>query len=256
MVPSASPDTAAAALSSPELNPSPPTCTTMPTRLASSFALPPPDDPIRPSYTTRRDDHQFAKQYANLYWLRLVVLRKRVLERARRKWEGAGKLEGQSLASLSCVSCSNFPSAPTRLQRRALFMSADEWKRVEARSLNKRLQGPRRCEWVGATCSNRLPRPSRRRRKRRAPGQASSARKKHDPSSALAAVLARATTEAAMIPTAPTEGLGADVEADSWIYRRQDSSAACQASPRGGEWETVLRRRNRLCRHAAQAECA
>ncbi|KAG0661844.1 hypothetical protein C6P46_003735 [Rhodotorula mucilaginosa] len=66
----------------------------MPTRLASSFALPPPDDPLRPSYTTRRDDHQFAKQYANLYWLRLVVLRKRVLERARRKWEGAGKLEG------------------------------------------------------------------------------------------------------------------------------------------------------------------
>lgn len=70
----------------------------MPTRLASSFALPPPDDPLRPSYTTRRDDHQFAKQYANLYWLRLVVLRKRVLERARRKWEGAGKIKGQSHA--------------------------------------------------------------------------------------------------------------------------------------------------------------
>lgn len=93
----------------------------MPTRLASSFALPPPDDPLRPSYTTRRDDHQFAKQYANLYWLRLVVLRKRVLERARRKWEGAGKLEGQSLASLSCVSCSNFPSARIGLQQRALL---------------------------------------------------------------------------------------------------------------------------------------
>ncbi|GAA6014788.1 hypothetical protein JCM8202_004765 [Rhodotorula sphaerocarpa] len=66
----------------------------MPTRIASTFALPPADDPLRPNYATNREDHQFAKQYANLYWLRLVVLRKRVLERARRRWEEEGKLKG------------------------------------------------------------------------------------------------------------------------------------------------------------------
>jgi DNA polymerase delta subunit 2 len=48
-----------------------------------------------PSFTTVRNDKQFSQQYANLYWLRLVVLRKRVEERARRKWGGKGQLQGE-----------------------------------------------------------------------------------------------------------------------------------------------------------------
>ena len=112
----------------------------MPTRLASSFALPPPDDPLRPSYTTRRDDHQFAKQYANLYWLRLVVLRKRVLERARRKWEGAGKLQGQSHADGN-VNCGSVRNVIPPCAAQGRYFGSDEWERVEARSLSKRLQG-------------------------------------------------------------------------------------------------------------------
>ncbi|GAA5896256.1 DNA-directed DNA polymerase delta subunit POL31 [Sporobolomyces salmoneus] len=48
------------------------------------------------SFTTVKNDKQFSQQYANLYWLRLVVLRKRLEERAREKWEGKGKLQGVS----------------------------------------------------------------------------------------------------------------------------------------------------------------
>lgn len=81
----------------------PPSTTPMPTRIASTFAVPPADDPLRPNYATKRDDHQFAKQYANLYWLRLVVLRKRVLERARRRWEGKDKIEGALHSSFACT---------------------------------------------------------------------------------------------------------------------------------------------------------
>ncbi|GAA5856203.1 hypothetical protein JCM8547_000817 [Rhodosporidiobolus lusitaniae] len=66
----------------------------MPTRLPSSFSLPDPSDASRPGFLTAKDDKQFGKQYANLYWLRLVVLRKRVLARARELWEGEGKLQG------------------------------------------------------------------------------------------------------------------------------------------------------------------
>ncbi|GAA6020218.1 hypothetical protein JCM10207_004376 [Rhodosporidiobolus poonsookiae] len=66
----------------------------MPTRLASSFSLPPADDPKRPPFTIQKDDRHFSKQYANLYWLRLVVLRQRVLDQAKKRWEGEGKLEG------------------------------------------------------------------------------------------------------------------------------------------------------------------
>ncbi|BGP36434.1 DNA polymerase delta small subunit Cdc1 [Rhodotorula kratochvilovae] len=66
----------------------------MPTRLQSSFHVPDGDDPLRPPFTTTRNDGQFAKQYANLYWLRLVVLRKRVLERARKRWVEGGALDG------------------------------------------------------------------------------------------------------------------------------------------------------------------
>lgn len=66
----------------------------MPQRIRSHFSVPDTDDPLRPSFTTSRTDGQFAKQFANLYWLRLVVQRKRVLERARKRWvEGSG-LEG------------------------------------------------------------------------------------------------------------------------------------------------------------------
>ncbi|GAA5941362.1 hypothetical protein JCM3775_001554 [Rhodotorula graminis] len=68
----------------------------MPQRLRSVCSVPgdSDDDPLRPPFTTSRAEAQFAKQYANLYWLRLVVQRKRVLERARKRWvEGSG-LEG------------------------------------------------------------------------------------------------------------------------------------------------------------------
>ncbi|GAA6064270.1 hypothetical protein JCM10212_001654 [Sporobolomyces blumeae] len=62
----------------------------MPTRVRSAHVAPDADEP---SFETLKTDKQFSKQYANLYWLRLVVLRQRVLERARRVWE-EGNLEG------------------------------------------------------------------------------------------------------------------------------------------------------------------
>ncbi|BGP12477.1 hypothetical protein JCM10213_006956 [Rhodosporidiobolus nylandii] len=68
----------------------------MPTRLASRFTQPDNDDPSRPGFATKKDDKQFGKQYANLYWLRLVKLKKRVLAEAARRWEGEGRLEGVS----------------------------------------------------------------------------------------------------------------------------------------------------------------
>lgn len=84
-------------LSHPPADPRP----TMPPRQRSVYAVPDSEDPLRPPFTTSRAEAQFAKQYANLYWLRLVVQRKRVLERARKRWvEGSG-LEGASLAPFS-----------------------------------------------------------------------------------------------------------------------------------------------------------
>ncbi|SCV67344.1 BQ2448_5990 [Microbotryum intermedium] len=58
----------------------------MPLRLDSHSLTPPPDDPSRPAFTIDRNDRAYVKQYANLYWLRLVVLRKRVLQNAKGKW--------------------------------------------------------------------------------------------------------------------------------------------------------------------------
>lgn len=65
----------------------------MPTRLASTFSLPSPDDKDRPSFLTDPHDKQFGQQYANLYWSRLKALQLRVKEQARRRWEERG-LEG------------------------------------------------------------------------------------------------------------------------------------------------------------------
>ncbi|BGP28569.1 DNA polymerase delta small subunit Cdc1 [Rhodotorula toruloides] len=63
----------------------------MPIRLTSSYALPDPSDDSRAPFTTSRDDEEFQKQYANLYWQRLTELRARVLSEAKRRWvEGEG----------------------------------------------------------------------------------------------------------------------------------------------------------------------
>ncbi|PRQ76978.1 hypothetical protein AAT19DRAFT_12396 [Rhodotorula toruloides] len=63
----------------------------MPTRLTSTYALPDPSDDSRAPFTTSRDDEEFQKQYANLYWQRLTELRARVLSEAKRRWvEGEG----------------------------------------------------------------------------------------------------------------------------------------------------------------------
>ncbi|SGY90026.1 BQ5605_C039g11785 [Microbotryum silenes-dioicae] len=61
----------------------------MPLRLDSRCLTPPPDDPSRPAFTIDRNDRAYVKQYANLYWLRLVVLRPRVLKNAKAKWNEA-----------------------------------------------------------------------------------------------------------------------------------------------------------------------
>ncbi|ORY43933.1 DNA polymerase alpha/epsilon subunit B-domain-containing protein [Leucosporidium creatinivorum] len=55
----------------------------MPHRLTSHFELPADKNA---DFTIDPKDKQYGKQYANLYWLRLVVLRKRVEERARKRW--------------------------------------------------------------------------------------------------------------------------------------------------------------------------
>ncbi|GAA5972676.1 hypothetical protein JCM11641_002969 [Rhodosporidiobolus odoratus] len=65
----------------------------MPTRLASTFSLPSPDDEDRPSFLTNPRDKQFGQQYANLYWSRLKALQLRVKAQARRRWEER-ELEG------------------------------------------------------------------------------------------------------------------------------------------------------------------
>ncbi|GAA5823430.1 hypothetical protein JCM5353_002145 [Sporobolomyces roseus] len=62
----------------------------MPSRVKSNFIT---DEQL---YSTQKTDKQFSKQYANLYWLRLVVLRQRVLERARERWGIKGRLQGVS----------------------------------------------------------------------------------------------------------------------------------------------------------------
>lgn len=62
----------------------------MPSRLRSHLS----DSSEANSFVTIKNDKQFSQQYANLYWLRLVVLRKRVLERAKKKWE-EGNLTGK-----------------------------------------------------------------------------------------------------------------------------------------------------------------
>ncbi|GAA5922117.1 DNA-directed DNA polymerase delta subunit POL31 [Sporobolomyces koalae] len=55
-------------------------------------------DPSEPrSFVTDSNDKQFSKQYANLYWLRLVMLRQRVKQTANEKW-GNGKLQGVETA--------------------------------------------------------------------------------------------------------------------------------------------------------------
>lgn len=69
----------------------------MPSRLASQFTT---DEQL---YSTQKTDKQFSKQYANLYWLRLVVLRQRVLERAKKEWGEKGKLEGKSYSALERI---------------------------------------------------------------------------------------------------------------------------------------------------------
>lgn len=58
----------------------------MPTRLPSHFNQ--PLTTTRPPFLIDTKDKSYSKQYANLYWLRLVVLRKRVQERAERRWKG------------------------------------------------------------------------------------------------------------------------------------------------------------------------
>jgi len=58
----------------------------MPTRAPSVFALPASGDPQRPAFTLEKVKDAYTRQYANLYWLRLVVLRPRVQARAKAKW--------------------------------------------------------------------------------------------------------------------------------------------------------------------------
>lgn len=59
------------------------------TRPASTFSVPSEGDLTRPPFTLEKTADRYTKQYANLYWLRLVVLRKRVEERARARWSSA-----------------------------------------------------------------------------------------------------------------------------------------------------------------------
>lgn len=57
----------------------------MPHRLTSRFELPAEKEKTA-DFTIDTKDKQYGKQYANLYWLRLVVLRQRVEERASKRW--------------------------------------------------------------------------------------------------------------------------------------------------------------------------
>lgn len=67
----------------------------MPTRLTSTYALPDPSDESRASFVTSRDDEEFQKQYANLYWQRLTELRARVLSEAKRRWVDGEGFKGE-----------------------------------------------------------------------------------------------------------------------------------------------------------------
>jgi hypothetical protein len=77
----------------------------MPTRAPSVFAVPGPDDQARPPFTLEHTKDAYTKQYANLYWLRLVVLRPRAEKRAKAAWAVKTnkhvKGELQSLRSIS-----------------------------------------------------------------------------------------------------------------------------------------------------------
>lgn len=61
----------------------------MPTRLTSTYSTPSSSstpDPLRPPFDT--PERTYKQQYANLYWLRLAVLRGKVKETATGLWEG------------------------------------------------------------------------------------------------------------------------------------------------------------------------
>lgn len=72
--------------SHPHCQPLPDQHLTMPTRAPSVFSVPAPDDQARPPFTLEHTKDAYTKQYANLYWLRLVVLRPRVEKRAKAAW--------------------------------------------------------------------------------------------------------------------------------------------------------------------------
>ncbi|KAK4049660.1 DNA polymerase delta small subunit Cdc1 [Microbotryomycetes sp. JL201] len=56
-------------------------------RAAVEFAVPAGDDKHRPPFVVDERDKQFQKQYANLYWLRLVVQRRTLEQAAKQKWK-------------------------------------------------------------------------------------------------------------------------------------------------------------------------
>lgn len=73
------------------------------TRSTSTYSTPSSPstlDPLRPPFAILSTDRSYKQQYANLYWLRLAVLRVKVEERARGLWEGMkgeyGNAGGQS----------------------------------------------------------------------------------------------------------------------------------------------------------------
>lgn len=68
-----------------------------PTRPSSTYSTPSSSltpDPLRPPFELPSKDRSYKQQYANLYWLRLAVLRAKVEKRARDLWE---ELEGELL---------------------------------------------------------------------------------------------------------------------------------------------------------------
>lgn len=61
-----------------------------PTRSVSTYSTPSSSktpDPLRPPFEIPTSDRSYKQQYANLYWLRLAVLRGKVENKARAKWE-------------------------------------------------------------------------------------------------------------------------------------------------------------------------
>ncbi|KAM0753286.1 hypothetical protein T439DRAFT_378985 [Meredithblackwellia eburnea MCA 4105] len=56
------------------------------TRQESNYSIPAQNDKQRRSFVIPKKDRSYAKQYANLYWLRLAVLRSRVTDRAKHLW--------------------------------------------------------------------------------------------------------------------------------------------------------------------------